>query len=135
MCDAGGSSVAKLRSPKTHYTACDGDGIVHAIARRLYRQVMANQSGPRSFAYLALVALLVLLATLWSASYTFIKLGVESSPSVTFIAARTTIAAVVLVGILRWRSIPTSTTMPNDFAVWRRINRRLADKFSASLPE
>jgi len=92
---------------------------------------MANQSGPRSFAYLALVALLVLLATLWSASYTFIKLGVESSPSVTFIAARTTIAAVVLVGILRWRS----STMPNDFAVWRRINRRLADKFSASLPE
>ena len=67
------------------------------------RQVMPDKSGPRSFAYLAEVALLVLLATLWGASYTFIKLGVESIPPVTFIAARTTIAAVVLVGVLRWR--------------------------------
>jgi len=65
------------------------------------RQVMADKSGPRSFAYLAEVAWLVLLATLWGASYTFIKLGVESIPPVTFIAARTAIAAVVLVGVRR----------------------------------
>ena len=78
---------------------------------------MADKSGPRSFAYLAEVAWLVLLATLWGASYTFIKLGVESIPPITFIAARTTIAAVVLVGVLRWRG----AAMPNDFAVWRRF--------------
>jgi drug/metabolite transporter (DMT)-like permease len=61
--------------------------------------------------------LLVLLATLWGASYTFIKLGVESIPPVTFIAARTTIAAAVLVGVLRWRG----AEMPTDVAVWRRF--------------
>jgi drug/metabolite transporter (DMT)-like permease len=81
------------------------------------RQVMADKSGPRSFAYLAEVAWLVLLATLWGASYTFIKLGVESIPPITFIAARTTIAAVVLVGVLGFRG----AAMPNDFAVWRRF--------------
>ncbi len=73
--------------------------------------------GPRSFNWLAEVALLVLLATLWGASYTFIKLGVESIPPVTFIAARTTFAAVVLAGVLRWRG----AAMPTDFAVWRRF--------------
>jgi drug/metabolite transporter (DMT)-like permease len=78
---------------------------------------MAAKYGPRSFGYLAELALLVLLATLWGASYTFIKLGVESIPPVTFIAARTTIAAVVLVGILHGRGV----AMPTDLAVWRRF--------------
>ena len=36
-------------------------------------------------------ALLLLLATLWGGSYTFIKLGVATIPPVTLIAARTTI--------------------------------------------
>jgi drug/metabolite transporter (DMT)-like permease len=81
------------------------------------RQVMATNSGPRSFAYLAELALLALLATLWGASYTFIKLGVESIPPVTLIAARTTIAAIVLVGVLRGRGV----AMPTDLAVWRRF--------------
>ena len=78
---------------------------------------MEAKYGPRSFGYLAELALLVLLATLWGASYTFIKLGVESIPPVTFIAARTTIAAVVLVGILHGRGV----AMPTDLAVWRRF--------------
>jgi drug/metabolite transporter (DMT)-like permease len=78
---------------------------------------MAAKYGPRSFGYLAELALLVLLATLWGASYTFIKLGVESIPPVTFIAARTTIAAVVLLGALHGRGV----AMPTDLAVWRRF--------------
>jgi drug/metabolite transporter (DMT)-like permease len=81
---------------------------------------MAAESGPRSsahFAELADLALLLLLATLWGASYTFIKLGVESIPPVTLIGARTAIAAVVLLGVLRWRRI----AMPTGFAVWRRF--------------
>jgi drug/metabolite transporter (DMT)-like permease len=78
---------------------------------------MATECGPRSFGYLAEFALLVLLATLWGASYTFIKPGVESIPPVTFIAMRTAIAAAMLLGILRWRGI----AMPTDLAVWRRF--------------
>ena len=38
------------------------------------------------------LALLGVLALLWGASYTFIKIGVETIPPVTFIAARTLIA-------------------------------------------
>ena len=78
---------------------------------------MATESGPRSSGHLAELALLLLLATLWGASYTFIKLGVESIPPVTFIAARTAIAAVLLLGVLHWRRI----AMPTDLEVWRRF--------------
>jgi EamA-like transporter family len=48
------------------------------------------------------LALLLLLATLWGASYTFIKLGVATNPPVTLIAARTSIAGVLLLVIMRW---------------------------------
>jgi len=70
-----------------------------------------------SFSYFAELLLLLLLATLWGASYTFIKLGVESIPPLTFIAARTTIAAVVLLAVLRWRGV----RMPTDVMLWRRF--------------
>jgi drug/metabolite transporter (DMT)-like permease len=86
-------------------------------ASPIMSRIMATRHGPRSFGHLAELALLLLLATLWGASYTFIKLGVESIPPVTLIAARTTIAAVVLLGVLRWRRI----AMPIDLAVWRRF--------------
>jgi len=71
----------------------------------------------RASGHCADYALLLLLATLWGASYTFIKVGVESIPPITLIAARTTIAAVVLVGILRWRHI----AIPTGRALWRRF--------------
>ena len=71
----------------------------------------------RSAGHLAETALLVVLATLWGASYTFIKVGVESIPPVTLIAARTLIAAIVLLGVLRWRGV----TMPTEPVVWRRF--------------
>ena len=38
------------------------------------------------------LALLGILATLWGASYSFIKIGVETIPPVTLIVARTLIA-------------------------------------------
>jgi drug/metabolite transporter (DMT)-like permease len=63
------------------------------------------------------LALLVLLATLWGASYTFIKLGVATIPPVTLIAARTAIAGVLLLMIMRWRGV----RMPRDAAAWRRF--------------
>lgn len=61
------------------------------------------------------IALLVLLAGLWGGSYTFIKLGVETIPPVTLIAARTLIAGAILVAIIRWRGL----SLPRDPATWR----------------
>ena len=61
--------------------------------------------------------LLALLATLWGASYTFIKIGVATIPPVTFIAARTLIAAVILLLVLRLRGL----RLPRDRANWRRF--------------
>jgi len=80
-------------------------------------RIMATADPPHSFGHVTELGLLLLLATLWGASYTFIKLGVESIPPVTLISARTTIAAVVLLGVLRWRGI----AMPTDLALWRRF--------------
>ncbi len=81
------------------------------------RRNFIAEYGMHSFGYLAELLLLLLLATLWGASYTFIKLGVASIPPVTFIAARTTIAAVVLLGVLHWRGV----RMPTDVVLWRRF--------------
>lgn len=63
------------------------------------------------------LALLLALATLWGASYTFIKLGVATIPPITLIAARTGIAGVLLLAIMRWRGL----RMPRDAATWRRF--------------
>jgi drug/metabolite transporter (DMT)-like permease len=63
------------------------------------------------------LALLVLLATLWGGSYTFIKLGVATISPITLIAARTAIAGALLVIIMHWRGI----RLPRDAATWRRF--------------
>jgi drug/metabolite transporter (DMT)-like permease len=57
------------------------------------------------------------LATLWGASYTFIKLGVQTIPPVTFIAARTLIAGLLLLAIMRARGLH----LPADAATWQRF--------------
>lgn len=75
------------------------------------------QDGLSSSGYLTELALLILLATLWGASYTFIKLGVASIPPVTLIAGRTTIAALLLAGLLAARRM----VMPRGLAMWRRF--------------
>ncbi|WFP63170.1 EamA family transporter [Mesorhizobium sp. WSM4904] len=63
------------------------------------------------------LALLAMLAVLWGASYTFIKIGVETIPPVTFIAGRTLIAGAILLGLIRWRGL----AMPRDAVNWRRF--------------
>lgn len=63
------------------------------------------------------LALLVLLATLWGGSYTFIKLGVATIPPVTLIAGRTLIAGLLLLLIMQWRGV----RLPADAATWRRF--------------
>lgn len=61
--------------------------------------------------------MLGLLATCWGASYTFIKMGVATIPPVTLIAARTLIAGLVLLAVLRLRGV----TLPREAALWRRF--------------
>jgi|SRR5215470_3572715 len=61
--------------------------------------------------------LLIVLATLWGASYTFIKIGVETIPPVTLIAGRTLIAAILLLAFVRWRGL----ALPKDRVTWRRF--------------
>jgi drug/metabolite transporter (DMT)-like permease len=63
------------------------------------------------------LALLLALSALWGASYAFIKLGVESIPPITLIAARTLIAGALLAAIIRWRGL----RLPEDFATWQRF--------------
>lgn len=62
-------------------------------------------------------ALLALLATLWGVSYTFIKLGVATIPPITLIAARTLIAGLLLLALMRGRGL----SLPTDAATWRRF--------------
>jgi drug/metabolite transporter (DMT)-like permease len=63
------------------------------------------------------LALLLVLATLWGGSYTFIKLGVATIPPVTLIAGRTLIAGLLLLLIMVWRGV----RLPADAATWRRF--------------
>ena len=63
------------------------------------------------------LALLLALATLWGASYTFIRIGVATIPPITLIACRTLIAGSLLLAIMRWRGV----RMPVDAATWRRF--------------
>ena len=63
------------------------------------------------------LTLLVLLATLWGGSYTFIKLGVATIPPITLIAARTAIAGLLLLAVMWIRGIK----MPRDGASWQRF--------------
>lgn len=61
------------------------------------------------------ILLLVLLATLWGASYSFIKVGVETIPPITLIAGRTVIA-----GALLWLIIAAGkVVVPRDWRSWR----------------
>jgi drug/metabolite transporter (DMT)-like permease len=63
------------------------------------------------------LGLLLLLATAWGASYTFLKIAVETIPPVTLIAGRTLIAGLLLVAIMVGRGLK----MPTDAANWRRF--------------
>lgn len=63
------------------------------------------------------IALLFLLATLWAASYTFIKIAVRTIPPLSLMAGRTVIAAALLVAVLRWQGV----ALPSDPATWKRF--------------
>src|SRR4051794_15547302 len=74
-------------------------------------------TAPQPTRYLVELALLAVVATLWGASYTFIKLGIATIPPITLIAVRTSIAGLLLLAVLRLRGI----AMPAGAMVWRRF--------------
>jgi drug/metabolite transporter (DMT)-like permease len=59
--------------------------------------------------------LLLALACCWSSTYPLTKIGLGSFPPITFISARSLIAAGFLLVVLRFRGIP----MPTDFKAWK----------------
>src|SRR3954451_10145722 len=63
------------------------------------------------------LTLLLVLATLWGASYTFIRVGVATIPPITLIAGRTLIAGLLLLAVMRSRGVK----LPMDAATWRRF--------------
>lgn len=63
------------------------------------------------------LVLLLVLATLWGASYSFIRIGVETIPPLTFIAGRTLIAGGILLIVIRLRGL----SLPREGAVWKRF--------------
>jgi drug/metabolite transporter (DMT)-like permease len=73
--------------------------------------------GPATRLPLRDLALLLLLASLWGASYSFIKLGVATIPPVSFIAGRTLIAGGLLLVVLRLRRVK----LPRDRATWQKL--------------
>lgn len=71
---------------------------------------------PQTFPGLEL-ALLALLALLWGSSYLLIKVAVETIAPVTLIAARVTIAAAFLIGVMAWKGL----SLPRCGRTWRRL--------------
>lgn len=63
------------------------------------------------------LCLLLLLSALWGSSYTFIKIGVETIPPITLIAARTLIAGSLLLVLVKARGL----SLPKDRASWARF--------------
>jgi drug/metabolite transporter (DMT)-like permease len=74
-------------------------------------------TNPQSSNHAIELALLALLATLWGASYMFIKFGVATIPPITLIAVRTLIAGLLLLAVMRWRGL----SLPWDAGTRRRF--------------
>lgn len=58
-----------------------------------------------------------LLALFWGASYLFVKIALGSIPPLTLIAARVSIAALLLCAVVRWQG----AALPRDGATWRAL--------------
>src|SRR5262245_31451011 len=71
-------------------------------------------SGPRRHGWRD-YALLMALACLWSSTYPLTKIGLGSIPPITFISARSLIAAAFLFAILRARGV----AIPTDAKAWK----------------
>jgi drug/metabolite transporter (DMT)-like permease len=63
------------------------------------------------------IALLVLLSLIWGGSFTLIKVAIETVPAVTMVAARVTVAALLLLLLSRIRGF----SLPRDRAAWAAL--------------
>lgn len=61
--------------------------------------------------------LLAMLAVLWASTYAFIKIGVETIPPITLIAARSLFAGALLWSVMALRGM----RMPRDRVTWERF--------------
>src|ERR1700709_2696000 len=93
------------------------DSLMSGFHRNRSRNNHMENTSSRQPAMAKELALLLLLAALWGGSYTFIKLGVATIPPITLIAARTSIAGLLLLAIMRWRGL----WLPKDDAPWWRF--------------
>ncbi|WP_456619370.1 MULTISPECIES: DMT family transporter [unclassified Bradyrhizobium] len=75
-------------------------------------QAQRTTSGQASLAFE--IGLLLLLALIWGSSFTLIKVAVPTIPPFTMVAARVTIAAILLVAIARAQG----HTLPRSGPVW-----------------
>jgi drug/metabolite transporter (DMT)-like permease len=73
------------------------------------------RAGPPGLHSIRDYALLLALACCWSSTYPLTKIGLESIPPITFISARSLVAALFLLAILRIRGI----RMPTDLKAWK----------------
>jgi len=64
-------------------------------------------------------ALLGLLALLWGSSYLFIKIAVTDIPPITLIAIRVSIAAILLIGVMR--ALGERLPKTQDRGIWKRL--------------
>ena len=69
------------------------------------------------FSALRPVLLLLILASIWSSSFTVIKVGVETLPPMTLAAMRITLAAIVLYGYTLFTVMP----IPRDRKYWTLV--------------
>ena len=74
------------------------------------------------------MATLWVLALVWGASFLFIRLGVETIPSLTFVFLRLIIAAGLLYAILRWQGLK----LPRERSIW--IGLAFIGFINAALP-
>lgn len=65
-------------------------------------------------------ALLMLVATLWGASYVWVKIGLATIPPLTLMTVRVIIAGALLLSVLHWRKVE----IPRDPAIWRIYARQ-----------
>lgn len=78
---------------------------------------MTDTTKEISAALLPELLLLGLLALLWGASYTLIRVALEGLPPASLMALRVGLAAVILLAVVRWQG----HSLPRDAASWRLL--------------
>ncbi len=96
-------AVAQARHPATVRALATRGGL-RQEGRDLLASEGPSMAEPQRRLAVSL-ALLLALATLWGASYSFIKVGVETIPPITLIAVRTLIAGSLILLVLRLRGL------------------------------